>query len=224
MKVLDNVAKMGAISKTTNNQLFYFYKSELSIMTDNTVYSALQQVTGFSGDEMSVLLNRFEEKNIRKKTTILSCGKVAKEIYFIISGCMRLYYDRDGMDISAFFFTENMFAGAYDSFTTKTKSRHFIETMEDCHCLSINYNHLQSLYLELPKMNELIRKVLEKRFFELHQLFTSQILDSPEERYLHLLKEYPDLLQRIPQHHIATFLGVTPVSLSRIRSRVSKRP
>jgi len=193
-------------------------------MTDNTVYSALQQVTGFSGDEMHVFLNRFEEKNIRKKTTILSCGKVAKEIYFIISGCMRLYYDRDGMDISAFFFTENMFAGAYDSFTTKTKSRHFIETMEDCHCLSITYNHLQSLYLELPKMNEFIRKILEKRFFELHQLFTSQILDSPEERYLHLLKEHPDLLQRIPQHHIATFLGVTPVSLSRIRSRVSKRP
>jgi CRP-like cAMP-binding protein len=116
-----------------------------------------------------------------------------------------------------------MFAGAYDSFTTKTKSRHFIETIEDCYCLSIDYNNLQALYLELPKMNELIRKVLEKRFFELHQLFTSQILDSPEERYLHLLKEHPGLLQRIPQHHIATFLGVTPVSLSRIRSRVSKR-
>ena len=173
---------------------------------------------------MGIFLSRFKEKNIPRKTTILSYGKVAQEVYFVIRGCMRLYYDKDGVDISAFFFTENMFAGAYDSFTTKTKSRHSIETIEDCHCLSITYNSLQSLYIELPKMNELIRKVLEKRFFELHQLFTSQILDSPEERYLNLLKERPDLLQRVPQHQIATFLGVTPVSLSRIRSRVSKRP
>lgn len=193
-------------------------------MADHTVYSLLQQVAGFSDNEMSLLLSRFEEKKIPKKTTILSYGKVAREIYFIIGGCMRLYYDKDGVDISAFFFTENMFAGAYDSFTSKTKSRHSIETVEDCHCLSINYNNLQSLYGELPKMNELIRKVLEKRFFELHQLFTSQILDSPEERYLNLLKERPDLLQRIPQHQIATFLGVTPVSLSRIRNRVAKKP
>lgn len=188
------------------------------------VYSVLRKITGFSGDETKLFLSRFEERNIPKKTTVLSCGKIAKEIYFIIRGCMRLYYDKDGIDISAFFFTENMFAGAYDSFTTKIKSRHFIETTEDCHCLSIDYNTLQSLYLELPKMNELIRKVLEKRFFELHQLFTSQILDSPEQRYLNLLKEHPDLLQRIPQHQIATFLGVTPVSLSRIRNRVSKKP
>ena len=83
MKVLDNVAKMGAVSKITNNQLFYFYKRQLSIMADNTVYAALQQVTGFSGDEMSVFLNGFEGKNIRKKTTLLSVEKVAREIYFI---------------------------------------------------------------------------------------------------------------------------------------------
>lgn len=193
-------------------------------MDNNMVYSLLQRITGFSDNEMSIFLSRFKEKNIPKKTTILSCGEIAKEIYFIIRGCMRLYYDKDGVEISAFFFSENMFAGAYDSFTTKTKSRHFIETVVDCYCLSINYNDLQSLYRELPKMNEFIRKILEKRFFELHQLFTSQILDSPEERYLNLLKEHPDLLQRIPQHQIATFLGVTPVSLSRIRNRVSKKP
>jgi CRP-like cAMP-binding protein len=193
-------------------------------MADHIIYPLLQKVTGFSEEEMGIFLSRFKEKNIPKKTTILSYGKVAQEVYFVIRGCMRLYYDKDGVDISAFFFTENMFAGAYDSFTTKTKSRHSIETIEDCHCLSITYNSLQSLYIELPKMNELIRKVLEKRFFELHQLFTSHILDSPEERYLNLLKERPDLLQRVPQHQIATFLGVTPVSLSRIRSRVSKRP
>lgn len=191
-------------------------------MTDNKIYLTIQQMTGFSNAEMEVVLSRFEEKKVKKKTNLLMSGKVAKEVYFIVNGCIRLFYEKDGNDISAYFFTENMFAGAYDSFTTLQKSRHAIETIEDCHLLSISYENLQLLYQELPKMNDFVRKVLEERFYSLHQLFTSQILDSPEERYLNLLKESPDLLQRIPQHQIATFLGITPVSLSRIRNRISK--
>ena len=71
-------------------------------------------------------------------------------------------------------------------------------------------------------MNEFVSKVLEERFVSLYEFFTAQILDSPEERYLNLQKERPDLLNRIPQHLIATFLGITPVSLSRIRNRLQK--
>lgn len=191
-------------------------------MTKNEVYSTLQQMTGFSDTETEFLLSQFEHKSIKKKTDLLSAGEVAKEIYFIVKGCLRLYYEKNGIDISGYFFTENTFAGAYESFTKKQKSRHSIETIEDCELLCINYEKLQSLYREAPKMNEFIRKVLEERFFSLHQLFTSLIMDSPEERYIKLLNERPDLLQRIPQHQIATFLGVTPVSLSRIRNRVLK--
>jgi len=179
-------------------------------------------MTGFSDDEMKIVLNRFEEKNFKKKTTLLTAGQVAQEVYFIINGCLRLFYEKEGNDISAYFFTENMFAGAYDSFTTQRKSSHFIETIEDCQLLCINYEDLQSLYQELPKMNEFVRKVLEERFFDLHRLYTSLILDSPQERYENLLNENPSIFQRVPQHHIATFLGVTPVSLSRIRNRVFK--
>lgn len=191
-------------------------------LADNKIYYTIQGMTGFSDDEMKIVLSHFREKKLKKKINLLTAGKVAKEVFFIINGCMRLFYEKDGIDISAYFFTENMFAGAYDSFTTQQKSRHSIETIEDCQLLSIDYKNLQSLYEEFPKMNEFVRKVLEERFDALHQLFTSQILNSPEERYLNLLKERPDLLQRIPQHQIATFLGITPVSLSRIRKRVSK--
>jgi hypothetical protein len=72
-------------------------------------------------------------------------------------------------------------------------------------------------------MNEFIRKSIEERFVVVHDLFTSYILNSPEERYLSLLKDRPDLLNRIPQHQIASFLGVTRVSLSRIRNRILKK-
>lgn len=180
-------------------------------------------MTGFTDIELGMVLKHFETKTIKKKTNILKAGKTAKEVYFILSGCFRLFYEKDGEDISAYFFTEKMFAGAYDSFIYQRPSRHSIETLEECQVLSISYIALQELFIEFPKMNEFVRKVLEERFVSLHELFTSQILDSPEERYLNLQKNRPDLLNRIPQHQIATFLGITPVSLSRIRNRVTKK-
>ena len=165
----------------------------------------------------------FVEKQFPRKTVLLSAGTVAREVYFLVEGCLRLYYEKDGADRSAFFFTEGQFAGAYDSFVTQTPSPHFLETLEPCRVLSVSYDGLQRLYEQVPAMNELVRKVMEHRFVELHQLFTAFILDSPEERYRYLLQHRPDLLNRIPQHHLATYLGITPISLSRIRKRIMKR-
>jgi CRP-like cAMP-binding protein len=192
-------------------------------MTNEKIINSIKQMTGFTDSDLGSVLKHFETKSIKKKTKILEAGTTAKEVYFILNGCIRLFYNKDGEDISAYFFTEKMFAGAYDSFISQKPSRHSIETLEDCEVLAISYKALQELFIEFPKMNEFVRKVLEERFVSLHELFTSQILDSPEERYLNLLKERPDIIQRIPQHQIATFLGITPVSLSRIRKRVTKK-
>ncbi|MFY7937791.1 MAG: Crp/Fnr family transcriptional regulator [Flavobacterium sp.] len=192
-------------------------------MTNEKIINSIKQMTGFTDSDLGIVLKHFETKSIKKKTNILEAGTTAKEVYFILNGCIRLFYEKDGEDISAYFFTEKMFAGAYDSFISQKPSRHSIETLEDCQVLAISYKALQELFIEFPKMNEFVRKVLEERFVSLHELFTSQILDSPEERYLNLLKERPDIIQRIPQHQIATFLGITPVSLSRIRNRVTKK-
>lgn len=190
---------------------------------DDLVLNTIKNLTGFSESEVHIILNYFEPRYIKKRTQVLKTGYIAKEVYFILKGCMRLFYEKDGLDISAYFFTENMFAGAYDSFTTQKLSRHAIETIEDSDVLVISYINLQKLFVEFPKMNEFVRKVLEERFVSLHELFTSQILDSPEERYVNLMKYRSDLLQRIPQHQIATFLGITPVSLSRIRNRILRK-
>ena len=192
-------------------------------MTRHDIYISIQQSTGINGSELDILLSRFEERIVKKKTAILKSGKIAKEVYLVIEGCLRLYYEKDGEDLSAYFFTEGMFAGAYDSFTSQQPSRHSIEAIEDSTILVISYVDWMTLFEEFPWMNEFVRKVIERRFIALHQLFTSYILDSPEERYMHLLKNYPDLINRVPQHQLATFLGITPVSLSRIRNRVSKK-
>ena len=192
-------------------------------MTNDNIQNLMRQITGFSDAELELAMKHFELKNIKKKTILLKAGDTAQELYFIVSGCMRLFYEKDGADISAYFFTDMMFAGAYDSFVSRQPSRHSIETSEDCQLLTISYKGWQQLFIELPKMNGFVLKIIEERFISLHKLYTSLILDTPEERFINLQNERPDILQRIPQHQIATFLGVTPVSLSRIRNRLTKK-
>jgi len=192
-------------------------------MINSEILNSIKKITDFSNSDIELILNKFETKIVKRKTTLLTAGEIAKEIYFITKGCLRIYYEKDGVNISAYFFTEGMFAGAYDSFISNQPSRHYIETLENSELLSINFKNFTKLFDEFPKMNEFVRKILEDRFISLHKLFTSQILDNPQERYLNLLKNSPDLITRIPQHQIATFLGITPVSLSRIRSRIARK-
>ncbi len=190
-------------------------------MINSDILNSIKKITDFSNSEIELILSKFETKTVKRKTTLLAAGEIANEIYFVVKGCLRLYYEKGGDDISVFFFTEGMFAGAYDSFISQQPSRLYIETLENSELLSINFTNFTKLFDEIPKMNEFVRKILEERFISLHKLFTSQILDSPQERYLNLLKNNPGLVNRVPQHHIATFLGITPVSLSRIRSRIA---
>lgn len=168
------------------------------------------------------LLQYFYKRDFSKKETLLEMGQIACEIYFIEKGCIRLYYDKDGQDINAYFFTEGMFAGAYDSFITQKPSRHSLKCLEDGVMLYLPHEAFVRLLAEKPTLNGEVRQILEERFVALHDLFTAQILDSAEERYVQLMEQRPDLIARIPQHHLATFLGITPVSLSRIRGKLAR--
>jgi len=221
-KIAAGQAKNGRF-RPDNHLAQEIYYTTLNNMLESDIFHTIRRSTGFSEPELTLVLQKFVRKQFKKKTILLSAGHTAREVYLLLEGCMRLYYEKDGEDISAYFFTEGMFAGAYDSFITQQPSRHAIQAGENCTVLAIHYANLQALLEEFPKMNEFVRKVMEERFVALHQIFTSQILDSPEERYLQLSTERPDLLQRIPQHQLARFLGITPVSLSRIRKRVTGR-
>lgn len=192
-------------------------------MNDQDKTRIFKQFTDFNDRELKVIMPYFEFKKIKKKNVLLDIGKVSNEVFYLITGCIRLYCEKDGEELSTYFFTENMFAGSYDSFLSRKPSKVAIETVEDCEVLVLSYESQEQLYKVFPKMNEFIRKAIEQRFILLHDLFISYILNSPEERYLMLLKDRPELLQRIPQHQIASYLGITPVSLSRIRNRVAKK-
>lgn len=177
-------------------------------------------ISGLTEEETARLIPYLEQRHIKKGTQVVTIGKIAKEAYFLLRGCMRLYYQKKDISISGYFFTERMFTGACESFIGQKPSRHIIEAVEDCDVLVISHQRLQKLFSELPMMNALFRRIMEERFETIHGLFTSQILDSPKERYINFVKNNPTLHNRIPLHQIATYIGVTPVSLSRIRSRL----
>lgn len=192
-------------------------------MENKNAIKTLQEITGFSDEELNFVMNYFEPKSFKKKSIIIDLGKVSDEIFFITKGCTRLFCEKDGEDLTTYFFTENMFAGSYDSFLSRKPTIVAMEALEDTEVLALSHQNLEELYQVFPKMNEFVRKSIEQRFVLLHDLFTSYLLNSPEERYLNLINERPDLLQRVPQHYIASFLGVTRVSLSRIRNRILKK-
>lgn len=180
----------------------------------------LKEVVDFSDYEIDQILARFEFEHLEKKTILVNPNEKSEKLFFVLKGCLRLYYEKDGEEISTYFFTEEMFAVTLESYMTGKKSRCSLDVLEDSEVLFITSENWKKLVEIIPKLNVFYLKVLQERFFVVHDLFASFILDSPEERYLNLIKNQPHLLQRIPQGKLASYLGITPVSLSRIRSRI----
>ena len=185
-----------------------------------TLYQYVQPFVSFTADEKQKLESAFTFRQVPKKFKLAEEGKIAKELYFILKGLVRLYYTKDGEEITGYIFKETLFASSYESFLRQVPSIQTLETLEECDLLVINYKRLQQLYDELPKMHIMARKVAEQRFINAQLMLSSFILDSPEERYRKFEEQQGDLLLRVPHHIIASYLGITPVSLSRIRKRL----
>lgn len=166
------------------------------------------------------LKEAFSVLELPRKIKLTEVGKVAHALYFVNKGLVRLYYEKDGTDITAFIFREGYFAASYESFLRQQPSNQCLETLEEVELLALSHQALECLYVELPELHILTRKVAEQRFINAQRILSSHILESPEERYRRFLEENGDLLLRVPHHMVASFLGITPVSLSRIRKRI----
>lgn len=174
-------------------------------------------------EELGIIVKRAKFLNIPKKTKLLEIGETCDKMYFIISGCLRLYYIKDTNERNCFFFHENLFCTAFGSFMMQRPSNQIMETIEDTICLMVTYEEFEKMYEELPKMNVIVRKILEERYTNAHDIISSFILHSPEERYLEFIDKYPLLVNRIPEYHISSYLGITPKSFSRLKGRLRNK-
>lgn len=160
-----------------------------------------------------------EYLSIPSKTVLLEEGKVARKLYFVRKGCLRLFFYNAGKDITFQFFFEGDFVALFDSLYKRTPSLFFLESIEPTEVQVIKRDDFFSLIEQNPSLRQQYEEKLIDRFHAYQQLFLSRIRNTPQQRYEELLKEYPNIIKRVPQHYIASYLGITPVSLSRIRNR-----
>lgn len=170
------------------------------------------------------LMKAISFKEIAPGTVLLSEGEVATKLFFVVRGCLRTYFIKeDGKDITAQFFVEDQIVASFESATTGIPSRAYIEAIEGSIVGSIPLKVLEEILSRSTVMREGFSRFLMKRLVYYMERCSSYILDSPEKRYLNLLENSPELVARLPKQYIASYLGITPVSLSRIRGRLKKK-
>jgi CRP-like cAMP-binding protein len=163
--------------------------------------------------------NLFVEIEIPSKTVLLHAGEISRHLYIVRKGCLRQWFNKDGRDITLQFFFENQPVASIDSFLSNQPGLFTIESIEASKIISISKENFEKLNKSYPELKDKFQDYLFQRFRNYAQLFLSRIKDSPPERYEDLVQNHPEIIQRVPQHYIASYLGITPISLSRIRNR-----
>ena len=175
-------------------------------------------------EETDFFISVLQIKKLRKKQYLVQEGDVCRYESFVNKGCLRTYHvDEKGQEHIAQFAIEGWWISDMYSFLTSTPARLNVDAMEDAELLCIDKPSLEELYLRVPKFERFFRIILQNAFIAHQQRIIANMSKSAEERYLEFLERYPELEQRVPQHQIASYLGITPESLSRIRKQLTER-
>lgn len=182
----------------------------------------IAQFVTFNDAEWKIFTPYLSFSSLSKKEHFAVEGKVCDYMCFITCGAVRYYHIKDGQEITGYFSFENELMSAYKSFLKRTPNTNYIQALEETELVMISYQNLQQMLnhpLLALKIERFGRLIAEYYICCYEDRVTAFVTQSPEERYTALEKTAKDIFQRIPQHFIANFLGITPVSLSRIRKR-----
>jgi CRP-like cAMP-binding protein len=187
----------------------------------NSLLKSIQNLVSLSLPEIGTVTSLFKEKLYKKGDFFLEEGRICRHAGFVAKGLFRYYINHDGEEKTYAFSQENDFVCNYESFLSQSPSSKIIQALEDCHVLVISHADLQTLYSNIREGERFGRIVIESVFLQLLKDVNSFYTETPELRYDRFLKNHADLQQRISQYHIASFVGVKPQSLSRIRRRIA---
>lgn len=190
------------------------------------MHSSLQKqitaIASFSENELAKIDSCFENEKFNAKEFLSLAGKISSKIFFILNGLARVYYLKDGKEITTYLSCDEGFIASYSSFINQTASFENIQSLEGCEVLSISYEKMHYLYHEIPNWERVGRILAEQNYLCMaDRVFKLQMI-SAKEKYLTFLESAPaKIIQRTPLIYIASFLGITPESLSRIRQNIS---
>ena len=182
----------------------------------------INQITVLEEKEIDLIKSSFKPLQLTKGEFFLEAGKINKHVGFLHKGLIRYFVYKDEEESTFEFTKEGEFIADYQSFNNKTESVQNIQAIEDCEILIINYENVQTIFNSTKKGNLIGRRIIEHRFDIMVNQLLAIYMQNHEERYQNFIKHYSDLSQRIPQYLIASYVGVKPESLSRIRRRFAR--
>ena len=175
----------------------------------------------FSDEEFEKLISSFEIATLKKKEYFNQQGALCKHLAFVNSGCLRAFHTNDkGDEFTMYFAFLNWWVGDKTSFYSGTPSRFSVQALEDSEIIYADKIKWEKALDEIPAFEKWYRVKTRKSYEATQQKIIDTQTESAEQKYLKLLKNAPDIVQRIPQHYIASYLGIKPQSLSRIRKNI----
>lgn len=186
------------------------------------LFDFIDRYMPLTAEEKAAILAVDIFRTVKKKTLLLKQGQFSKDSYFVLKGCLRTYYVIEGEEKTTGFYTE-MDALTPPCVIQNKPSECYIETVEDCLLTVSNAEMGAEVNLRFPRFEILCRMLSEELLVQKQLDFDLFKTSSPEQRYLNLLEQRPDLIQRVPQYQLASFLGIKPQSLSRLRARIVEK-
>lgn len=194
----------------------------VSHLKEHLLFKLLEQFAPLTMEQRQAIVAMNLVKQYRKGSLLLREGEFSDNSYLILKGCLRSYYLVEGEEKTTAFYTETeSFSPA--CVTTQQPSAYYVACVEDTVLTIVNSQSLEALFQSFPQLEQGCRGRTEQSLANRQEALDQMKIQTPEQRYLHLLNTRPDLLQRVPQYQIASYLGIKPPSLSRLRARMSKK-
>lgn len=193
-------------------------------MNKDSLIQFIQQVFPMSPAKVEQLVEQFSPMQIERNTYILKAGKVCNTSHFIEKGIVRSYiYDLGGSEVTTAFYLKNDFASDQLSFFKRNPAKEYLQAITDCETWYITYENMQANFHALPEFREFGRLNIISYYGDLKSRMLSMLQETAEQRYSNLLHSRPEIFQNVPLKYIASYLGITDTSLSRIRKEFAKK-
>ncbi|WP_310397911.1 Crp/Fnr family transcriptional regulator [Hymenobacter sp.] len=182
---------------------------------------SLARYLDLTPDEAAAITAAVRPRRLRRRQFVVQAGDVCLYESFVVRGCLRAYYtDANGFEHNVLFAVESWWIADLASFLTQAPATLDVEALEDCELLQFDHPTLESLYARVPKLERYFRLMLQNAFVAQQARILAGISAPAEARYRAFRLKYPQLEQRLPQRHIASYLGITPEFLSKVRKQV----
>jgi CRP-like cAMP-binding protein len=179
--------------------------------------------TAFTSEELAIFDDLLKLKSVPKKTFLLQEGEVCNFEAYVVKGCIRTYFiNENGFDVILQFAIEDWWVSDVASFYEQTPSKLFIETLEDCELLTFSPDTKEELLTRVPKFERVFRLMVQRNLAATQSRLINTISKTAQEKYLDFIDRYPTIPQRVPQHYIAAYLGISPEFLSKVRTKLAK--